>query len=158
MNSISMQAIGIVRSTRKKVEDDNWDVEKASIELDASRFSEESLLGLSEFSHVEIIFYMDKIDPSKVETIARHPRNNTVWPKVGVFAQRTKNRPNQIGATICRIVNVEGRVIFVEGLDAIDGTPVLDIKPWLAEFAPRGSVFQPSWVSELMRKYWQAQL
>ena len=156
MNSISMEAVGVVCSTRTKVEDDNWDVEKTRIELDAKRFSEEALLGLSEFSHAEIIFYLDKIDPLKVQTTARHPRNNASWPKVGIFAQRTKNRPNQIGATICRIVNVEGRVLFVEGLDAIDGTPVLDIKPWVAEFAPRGSIFQPRWVSELMREYWQS--
>ncbi len=117
---------------------------------------EEALLGLSEFSHVEIIFYMDQVDPSKVERRARHPRNNSDWPKVGIFAQRGKNRPNQIGTTICKIVNVEGRVLHVEGLDAVDGTPVLDVKPWVAEFSPRGPIFQPKWMSELMRGYWRS--
>ena len=62
------------------------------------------------------------------------------WPKVGIFAQRGKNRPNQIGVTICKIVSVEGLSVHVEGLDAIDGTPVLDLKPWVAEFGPRGPV------------------
>lgn len=155
MKSISVNPIGVVHSTRKNLEDDDWDAEKASVELDSSQFSEEALLGLSEFSHVEIIFYMDKVDPSKIEKTARHPRDNVKWPKVGIFAQRGKNRPNQIGTTICKIVNVEGRVLHVEGLDSLDGTPVLDIKPWVAEFAPRGPIFQPNWISELMREYWR---
>jgi tRNA (Thr-GGU) A37 N-methylase len=83
-----------------------------------------------------------------------HPRNNGDWPKVGIFAQREKNRPNQIGTTICRIAKIEGRTLYVEGLDAVDGTPVLDIKLWVTEFGPRGSTFQPSWVTELMQSYW----
>jgi tRNA (adenine37-N6)-methyltransferase len=155
MKSISINPVGIVRSTRKKPADDNWDAETASIELDAKQFSNEALAGLSEFSHVEIIFHMDQVDPSKVETKARHPRNNAAWPKVGIFSQRGKNRPNQIGTTTCRILNVDGRVLHVEGLDALDGTPVLDIKPWVAEFAPRGAIFQPQWITELMQGYWR---
>ena len=86
---------------------------------------------------------------------ARHPRNNPDWPKVGIFAQRGKNRPNQIGTTICRVLRTEGIKIYLEGLDAIDGSPVLDIKPWVLEFAPRGSIIQPKWISELMRQYWR---
>jgi tRNA-Thr(GGU) m(6)t(6)A37 methyltransferase TsaA len=151
---ISLTPIGVVRSTRKRVEDDNWDAEKASVELDAKQFGESALTGISEFSHVEIIFFMNQVEPSKIESGARHPRNNTNWPSVGIFAQRAKNRPNQIGATICKILSVEGRVLNVERLDAVDGTPVLDIKPWVEEFAPRGAVFQPKWISELMGCYW----
>jgi tRNA-Thr(GGU) m(6)t(6)A37 methyltransferase TsaA len=155
MNPITMSPIGIVHSTRKNPEDDNWDAEAASIELDATQFNDDALKGLSDFSHVEIIFYMDKVDPSKIESASRHPRNNPEWPAVGIFAQRAKNRPNQIGTTICKIVKVEGRNLHVKGLDAVDGSPVLDIKPWVAEFAPRGPIFQPKWISELMRGYWQ---
>jgi tRNA-Thr(GGU) m(6)t(6)A37 methyltransferase TsaA len=156
MNPIMMVPIGIVRSTRKEAADDNWDAEKARIELDSSQFSEVAMRGLSDFSHVEIIFYMDRVEGSKIEKAARHPRNNTNWPEVGIFAQRGKNRPNQIGSTVCRIAKVEGRALHVEGLDSIDGTPVLDIKPWVAEFAPRGPVFQPKWISELMSGYWNS--
>jgi len=137
------------------VEDDSWDSEKVHIELDNSHFSDEALVGLKEFSHVEIIFYMDQVDPSKIEQAARHPRNNLEWPKVGIFAQRGKNRPNQIGATVCRILKVEGMKLYLEGLDVVDGSPVLDIKPWITEFAPRGPVYQPQWISELMKKYWK---
>jgi len=98
---------------------------------------------------------MDQVRPDKIETSARHPRNNPYWPKVGIFAQRGKNRPNQIGATICRLLKVEGRSLYLEGLDAVDATPVLDVKPWVAEFAPRGSTCQPSWITELMKGYWR---
>jgi tRNA (Thr-GGU) A37 N-methylase len=91
-----------------------------------------------------------------VEKAARHPRNNPNWPKVGILAQRGKNRPNQIGVTVCRVLKVEQRKLWVSGLDAVDGSPVLDIKPWVREFGPRGEVVQPAWIGELMQGYWQA--
>lgn len=155
MKQIQMTPIGTVKSTRKQLADDNWDSEKSWVELDQSQFSSEALAGLSDFSHVEVFFYMDQVDPTKIEKVARHPRNNKDWPKVGIFAQRGKNRPNQIGSTICRILKVEGLSLYVEGLDAVDGTPVLDIKPWVAEFGPRGAISQPSWITELMKNYWK---
>lgn len=154
MKKITLQPIGIVHSTRKSPEDDNWNSEQSYVELDATRFSSDALAGLNDFSHAEVLFHMNKVAEEKIETSARHPRNNEAWPKVGIFAQRGKNRPNQIGATICKILNVDGVKLYLEGLDAIDGSPVLDIKPWVLEFAPRGSVFQPKWISELMRGYW----
>jgi tRNA-Thr(GGU) m(6)t(6)A37 methyltransferase TsaA len=153
--SIQMQAVGVVRSSRKLPQDDNWDAESAYVQLDSSQFASEAFLGLSDFSHVEILFYMDRVQPTQVERSARHPRNNPLWPKVGIFAQRGKNRPNQIGATICRILKVEGLKLYLEGLDAVDGSPILDIKPWVAEFSPRGSVYQPEWISQLMQGYWR---
>lgn len=153
MKEIKMSAIGTVRSSRSIVEDDNWDAETMRIELDPS-LSEEALHGLADFSHAEVIFFMDQVSPSKIEKTARHPRNNTEWPKVGIFAQRGKNRPNQIGTTICKILKVEKNCLHLEGLDAVDGTPVLDIKPWVEEFGPLGRTFQPKWISELMKGYW----
>lgn len=71
----------------------------------------------------------------------------------GIFAQRSKRRPNRLGLTRCRLLRIEGVTLFVEGLDAIDGTPVLDIKPYLREFDPRGEVRQPAWSTEVMEKY-----
>lgn len=155
MNSIIMKPIGTIHSTRKAIEDDNWDAEQAWIELSKNDFLPEALDGLSAFSHVEIIFYMNQVDPNKVEKTARHPRNNQDWPKVGIFSQRGKNRPNQIGTTICKIIKIENGNLYLEGLDAVDDTPVLDIKPWVKEFGPRGSIYQPSWITELMSDYWK---
>jgi tRNA (Thr-GGU) A37 N-methylase len=99
---------------------------------------------------------MNQVDPQKIETSARYPRNNPQWPKVGIFAQRGKNRPNQIGLTVCEIVKIDGRKIFLKGLDAVNGTPVIDIKPWMTEFGPQTPVRQPEWSRELMKDYWKA--
>lgn len=150
-----MVAIGAVRSTRTRAVDDDWDAERASVWLDPARFAPDALRGIESFSHVEILFWMDRVDPARIESAARHPRNNDAWPAVGIFAQRAKNRPNQIGSTICRVLAVNGLELVLEGLDAIDETPVLDIKPWVREFAPRGPVSQPAWITELMTNYWR---
>jgi tRNA-Thr(GGU) m(6)t(6)A37 methyltransferase TsaA len=149
-----MQPIGVVRSTRAVPVDDGWDAETARIELDTARFGPDALLGLDAFSHVEVVFLFDRVDEAGVAAGARHPRGNTAWPRVGIFAQRGKDRPNRIGLTICRVLRIEGTVLHVAGLDAIDGTPVLDLKPWMAGFAPRGAVREPGWADALMRGYW----
>ena len=151
---ITLMPIGHIRSTRSELADDHWDSVESSIELDSARFNASALTGLNDFSHVEVVFYMDQVKTEKVETEARHPRNNRDWPKVGIFAQRGKNRPNQIGTTVCRIKRIEGVTLHLEGLDAVNGTPVLDIKPWVKEFGPRGELIQPLWISELMKNYW----
>jgi len=150
---ITIEPIGIVRSSRSEVVDDDWDRESAHVELDA-RFGPDALAGLETFSHVEIVFHMHRVNVAKIESGARHPRNNPDWPAVGIFAQRGKNRPNQLGVTVCRVVRLDGTRLHVEGLDAVDGTCVVDIKPWVRDFGPRGEVRQPAWMDELMRGYW----
>ena len=148
------EPIGHVRSSRSDLSDDNWGGVTARIEPDES-LPAESLAGIEAFSHAEVVYHFDRVSDSEVERGARHPRGNTAWPKVGIFAQRGKGRPNRLGVTIVEIVGREGRVLTVTGLDAIDGTPVLDIKPVIAEFFPRTPVRQPTWSHELMRNYWE---
>jgi len=152
---IFLRPIGTVRAARLTAEDDNWGETEATIEL-ADWLPEEALAGLDSFSHAEVIFLFDQVDPAKIVTGARHPRNNPAWPAVGIFAQRGKNRPNRLGLTTVRVLGVTGRALRVAELDAIDGTPVLDIKPVLAEFLPRTPVRQPAWSHELMRSYWSS--
>ena len=154
MTTLTLTPIGVVRSTRTDPADDEWDKELASIALDEARFRPEALVGLDTFSHVEVIFVFHRVDEAAVETGARHPRGNPDWPRVGIFAQRGKDRPNRLGSTVCRVLRVEGTVLHVAGLDAIDGTPVLDIKPWMAGFAPRGMHREPQWAMQLMEGYW----
>ncbi|MGP4112763.1 SAM-dependent methyltransferase [Streptomyces sp. 4N509B] len=134
--------------------DDDWGAERAVIRLDADAFGGESLFGLAEFSHIEVVFAFHLVAPEDVSTGARRPRGNPGWPPVGIFAQRGKNRPNRLGVSRCRLVSVEGLDVHVAGLDAIDGTPVLDIKPYMAEFGALGAVRQPEWATELMRDYY----
>lgn len=101
-----------------------------------------------------MLYQFHQVDPAEVVTGARHPRNNPAWPSVGIFAQRAMSRPNRLGTTICRIVRVAGKQLIVADLDAIDGTPVLDLKPVMRELLPREPLRQPRWSHELMREYW----
>jgi tRNA (adenine37-N6)-methyltransferase len=151
---IEIQPIGQVRGGRDEAVDDDWGQSLARIELDPARFGPEALAGLSDFSHLEVIFVFDRVPDDKIEYGARHPRGRADWPLVGIFAQRGKNRPNRLGLCTCRIVQVEGLAVEVEGLDAINGTPVVDLKPAMREFLPRGEVIEPAWAAELMREYW----
>jgi len=153
---IEMTPVGFVKGVRVAAEDDFWGGEEARIEL-AAPLTADALLGLEAFSHVEVIYHFHGVDPAKVVSGARHPRNNRAWPLVGIFGQRGKNRPNRIGSTICRLLRVEGATLTVAELDAIDGTPVLDLKPVMQEFLPRGALRQPDWSRELMRDYWARQ-
>ena len=149
----NVEAIGHVISSRLRPDDDDWGAHASVIEL-APAFGEEALLGLDGFSHIEVLFVFDRVVPEQIVRGARHPRNNPDWPLTGIFAQRAKMRPNRIGSTIARLVGVAGRQLHVLELDAIDGTPVIDIKPVMAGFLPRTPVIQPAWAGELMRAYW----
>jgi len=151
---IIMTAIGRVVGGRSDPVDDDWGASRAYIELDPARFDDTALAGLDAFSHVEILYLFDKAPETEIVYGARRPRGRADWPKVGIFAQRGKSRPNRIGSTVCRVVAVAGLRLEVEGLDAIDGTPVLDIKPYMSGFQPRGEVREPAWAKEIMASYW----
>jgi tRNA-Thr(GGU) m(6)t(6)A37 methyltransferase TsaA len=152
--TIEMIPIGRVEGGRDVPEDDDWGESRARIVLDPARFDDEALMGLDAFSHAEIVYVFDKVTDDQIVTGARHPRGNKAWPRIGIFAQRGKNRPNRIGVTVCEVVTVKGLTLEVKGLDAIDGTPVLDIKPVMNGFSPRGEVREPDWAREIMAKYW----
>ncbi len=147
------KAIGYVRNDRIEVEDDQWSKIISVIELIPS-ISKDALDGIEAFSHLNIIFYMDKVKDEKAIAQCRHPRNNTAFPKVGTFAQRNKNRPNKLGLTTVELVSRSLNTIQVKNLDAIDGTAILDIKPVMKEFLPQTVVKQPKWSHEIMRNYW----
>jgi tRNA (adenine37-N6)-methyltransferase len=150
----TIEAIGHVRGGRVDPIDDDWGHNRSVIELDPVQFGADALSGLGAFSHAEIVFLFHKVTPEKIEKGARHPRGREDLPLTGIFAQRAKNRPNRLGVTVCRILSVEGTRLHVEGLDAIHGTPVIDIKPVMREFLPRGELRQPEWAAELMTAYW----
>jgi len=151
--TITLQPIGFVRSSRTTLTDDQWGEVTARIEI-VDTLPQESLDGIEAFSHAEIVFQFNQVDEANIVSGARHPRGNTRWPKVGIFAQRGKDRPNRLGLTIVRIARRGERTLDVVGLDAVDGTPVLDVKPVMAEFLPREPVRQPEWSHELMQRYW----
>lgn len=153
-DGIVLIPIARVESPRTGLEDDDWGQVVSRIVLEPG-MPDESLRGLDAFSHVEVVFHFHQIAAEDVTWGARHPRGNRAWPAVGILAQRGAPRPNRLGCTIVEVVRLEPRAVVVRGLDAVHGTPVLDIKPVMAEFLPRTPVRQPPWASELMRDYWE---
>jgi tRNA (Thr-GGU) A37 N-methylase len=151
--SFVLEPIGHFRGGRDQPIDDDWGASRARVVL-SDAFTPDALAGLTDFSHAEIIFLFDRVTDAEIVTGARHPRGRKDWPLVGIFAQRGKNRPNRLGVCVARIISVNGLELELEGLDAIDGTPVMDIKPVLKGFLPREDVREPAWASEIMAGYW----
>lgn len=149
----NLEAVGYLKSERDHHKDDHWGGAICTLTL-TDAFDEQALASIESFSHLEIIFLMDQVDERQVERGARHPRNRQDWPLVGIFAQRGRKRPNRLGLSVCRLLKVEGKTLTLADLDALDGTPVLDIKPYMEEFAPRHPVRQPQWSRELMDRYY----
>ena len=152
-DEVVLRPIGTVVGGRTEPVDDDWEGVEATIAL-AERFDPEALQGLDDFSHLDVVYLFHRVGENKSVTGARHPRGRSDWPRVGIFAQRAKARPNRLGVSTCRLLRVDGRTLHVADLDAIDGTPVLDIKPYMAEMGPRTPVREPEWAKDLMRTYW----
>ncbi len=149
---ITLQPIAIVKNSRKEPIDDHWETVVAEIEL-AEHIPTEAFESISDFSHLEVIYYFDKVNSEDIVFSGR-PRGNPKYPRVGIFGQRKKDRPNKIGLATVELLEHNGRSINVKFLDAIDGTPVLDIKPVFREFQPKTAIKQPEWVGDLMKNYW----
>jgi tRNA (adenine37-N6)-methyltransferase len=152
---IVLDPIGVVAGGRTEPIDDDWGSVDSVIRLDGSRFGPDAVAGLDEFSHIVVVFVFHLVDDARIVPGARRPRGNPDWPEVGMFAQRAKARSNRLGVSTCSLVRVDGIDLHVRGLDAVDGSPVLDVKPFVREFEPApGDVRQPRWMTELMRAYW----
>jgi len=150
---ILVTPVGYAHNERKEPVDDRWSSIITTIEL-TPEIPDEALDGIESFSHLEIIYFFHLQGKTSIVTGAEHPRENHRWPKVGIFAQRKKARPNRIGSTVVRLRKREGRVLTVDRFDGIDMTPILDIKPVFTEYLPQGELRQPAWVAELMQGYW----
>jgi tRNA (adenine37-N6)-methyltransferase len=149
---LPVRPIAYIRNDRSEALDDDWGAIVSTIEL-ADDVPAESLRGLADFSHVEIVFFADWAEDVPPGPWHRHPRGNTDWPDVGIFAQRNKDRPNRILLTTVKLDAVGERSLTVRGLDGIDGTPVLDIKPVFRWSVPTESVRAPAWSDELGENY-----
>lgn len=152
-----VEPIAHVVGGRIEPTDDYWGGVGAIIRIDEKRFTSDSTKGLDAFSHLEVLFRFHLTDPTDLNLGARRPRDNPDWPEVGIFGHRNMRRINWLGVSRCRLLEVDGLDLHVEGLDAVDGTPVLDIKPWFVEFGPRGEVHQAHWTSAMLGHYFATQ-
>lgn len=149
---VTFNLIGVVRNGITKMSTGNWAGAESKIELDADLAL--GLQGLADFSHIVVVFHLDQIPPfDKAKQLLRQPRGMEHLPPVGVFAQRTKFRPNPIGVTPARLISIQGNVLTVTGLDAMDGTPVLDVKPFIPEFDSVENSKQADWVPAMLKGY-----
>ncbi|AVB75887.1 SAM-dependent methyltransferase [Methanococcus maripaludis] len=166
-NDITLHPIGVVRSITKqpfliadetgiKMRDDIAPTidevrktEKTISDVVLNRDLAEHLEGIEEYSHIKIIYWAHDV-PRKARDIKKvHPMGNPEYPLVGLFSTCSPARPNPILTTVVRLVGKEGTTLHVTGLDAIDGSPVLDIKPHVGEFYPAEGVKIPDWMEKI---------
>ena len=147
---IVMEPVGRVVNAVREKKHTGWGEDVSSIVLEEKYHT--GLKGLEGFSHAVILFCLDRARYDKSEHLNRRPRGREDMPLVGIFAQRSKDRPNRIGMTSVEILSVSDSTLVVRGLDAIDGTPVLDIKPYYPVYDRRDATV-PEWVERLMDNY-----
>ncbi|NQW17702.1 MAG: tRNA (N6-threonylcarbamoyladenosine(37)-N6)-methyltransferase TrmO [Chloroflexi bacterium] len=143
--------IGSVKSPQTEAVDEGWGNVVAEIELQKGLGA--GLQGLSEFSHALVVFFMHEARFDWKNDVLRRPRGLDDMPEIGIFAQRARSRPNSIGVSAVEIIGVEGDIVRVRGLDAIDGTPILDIKPYFPVYDYVENARVPAWVDRLMEGY-----
>ena len=112
----------------------------------------DGLKGVEEYSHLFVIFWMHKVPRLETRRLRVHPRGRLDLPLVGVFATRSRNHPNPIGLAVVEVIKKEGQIIKVKGLDAIDGTPILDIKPY-DHIDVMKNIRVPEWWLKLHKEY-----
>lgn len=153
MEHVTLRVIGIVRNGRASTADSGWGAVESAIELGPAYAA--GLAGLDGFSHVVVLFFMHQDPDGEAPTLLRRPRGRADMPLLGVFAQRGRMRPNPVGITVAEIVRVEPGRVIVRGLDAVDGTPVLDLKPYVPAFDRREDRYAPEWMERLMKGYFE---
>ena len=149
-NGIVMAPVGYVRNGVTDRKDTGWGKDTSAIVLEEQYAS--GLKGLGDFSHAIILYHLDQAKYEKEKHLQRRPQNREDMPLTGIFAQRAKDRPNRIGMTAVEIGDVTDGTLVVKGLDAVDGTPVLDIKPYYPVY-DRKDARVPEWVDRLMEHY-----
>jgi tRNA (adenine37-N6)-methyltransferase len=140
-------SIGVVRN--KITEPGQHDWGNLVSEIIINEEYEQALDCIEEFSHIFVLYWMNRLQDAKRSTLKVHPRGRHDLPLVGVFTSRSQTRPNPIGLTIAEILEVHGTIVKVKGLDALDGTPVIDIKPYIPENASPPRVRVPDWIKKL---------
>lgn len=154
MVAYEVEPIATVVGGHTWVQDDYQGGIKSIIRFDES-YPLETLQGIGEFSHLTVVWHFHLASPEDVQLHARSPRGNPHWPATGTFVHRNHRRPNQLAVSYPRLLDVQGRDLVVTDLDAVDGTPVLDLAPYFEQMGPRGAVRQPAWPGEMLDPaYW----
>lgn len=145
---VTLRPIGVVRSGVKEPVGGGWEDVKSRVVLRPELA--EALLGLDEYSHIQVLFWPHLIpDEVRGSKPRLHPRDDPANPLTGVLATRAQIRYNPILLTIVPLLKVEGNVLHVRGLDAVDGSPVLDVKPYIPDYDSLADAKVPDWIRSL---------
>ena len=142
--NITMGAIGIVRNQVVDPGEHDWKAMISEIEVEESLTP--ALKGIGDFSHIIVLYWMHQVSAEQRRLTQVHPRGKRELPLTGIFATRSPARPNPIGLRMVRLLEQRDNVLKVQGLDAFNGTPVLDIKPYLPEYDSAPKTRVPYWV------------
>jgi len=142
---MTLKAIGIVRNEIKQPIRHGWREIVSEIVVNGNLA--EALDGLDEFSHIIVFYWMHQLPAGKPLPLKVHPMGKSELPLVGRFATRSPSRPNPVGQATVRLLERRGNVLKVKGLDAIDGTPVIDIKPYLPGYDSATDAKVPPWMT-----------
>jgi len=142
---MTLKAIGIVRSEIKQPSRQDCREIVSDIVIDSSLT--EALDNLDDFSHIIVLYWMHQVSALSQVATKVHPKGRYELPLVGLFATRAPYRPNPIGKATVRLLQRQGNILKVEGLDAIDGTPVIDIKPYIPGYDSVANPRVPPWIT-----------
>ncbi len=143
---IELEPIGVVRNAFVETVPKGWETALADIVIDEQWVP--GLEGVEEFSHLHVLFWLHGTQGDISQKV--HPENRQDLPAVGLFATRTPRRPNPIGLQVVELVSREANVLTVRGLDALNASPVLDIKPYL----PKGDCVTEATIPAWLKKLW----
>ena len=146
-----MEWIGVIRNEVREPVDEGWGHVVSEIVLDEALG--DGMDGIEAFSHVLILYWMHRAAEAEPVRMRRRPQGRQDMPEVGIFAQRARHRPNPLGVTAVELLRREKNWLVVRGLDAIDGTPVVDVKPYVPQFDAVKSPRVPAWINQLMEGY-----
>jgi tRNA-Thr(GGU) m(6)t(6)A37 methyltransferase TsaA len=147
---ITLKAIGRVRNSIGKMKREGWESVVSEIILDPQH--EEALAGVEDYSHLLILFWLSRVQKAGRGMKKIHPKSRQDLPLVGIFATRTQYRPNPIGLTLVKLLGRRKNVLRVRGLDALNGTPVIDIKPTTPRHEFPKDIRVPKWYDQLWKE------
>ena len=145
---VGLKPIGIVRNGVREPRMEGWDGLLSDIII--RKNLTDALDGIEGYSHVIVLFHLHKVPDEQRGHTQCHPRGDPRYPLQGVFATRTQNRPNPVGISVVKLVKRRRNVLRVRGLDAINATPVLDIKPYIPNYDVPPDARVPDWVSQAL--------
>ena len=141
---INLKPIGMAKN-KQRDHFGGWD--KVVTDLIIDKEFQEALTGLKDYSHIVVIYWLSKVKTCELRHVPQGKIGQV--PEVGIFACRCAQRPNPIGNSTVKLVKIKGNTLTVKGLDVINNTPILDIKPYTPQYDLVKNAKVPAWVNQL---------